>query len=713
MLVLLAAAAMGAPEITAAKGTVKIDGVLDEPEWATAPVVSDFLRFQPSDGGAPVGTTEVRILQDERAIYFGVHVSGADYPIRARITPREQFGADDQIGLYIDPFGDGQNGYIFYLNARGLQEDTRHDGGPDFESWNFSWDTVWWSEGKLRDDGYDLEIAIPFRSLKFPGGGGQQDWGLMVTRKIPSEGAKYGWPDLDRGHPRMWTQEARLHVETPKRGSGLEVVPGLTIVQQAARETPQDELIWTGWDEPLVAARPSVDLRYGLTPSIGLTATVHPDFSQVDFDETPIGLNNRFAFYFPERRPFFLDGKEYFADIPETLYSRSIVDPLYGVKSFGKEGAWSLGVVHALDRDPGASVNQDGAPGFSDADVADAYAANTVARVEHNVGDGGYVGITAADKELVGFGLPVGGGSHQLASVDAALPVGERWSLMPVIGASHTAGKGGADAISGLDYGMYVERASGVGTGVELGAYQTTEGFRRETGFLTQSGVTVGEAEVDYTLPIGESGTTFTPSVSIDHRDERDGGGGTGVWLNQETTIVGVHYVECGGGWSRTEDEGVAVDGPYFWAWYDAQAGRVLAWELGAEGGTVLDYDHYVPADTWSVSGTAILRPAAGLRLDLSYAHERLFPEDLGREIANRARGKATWQFTRELGVRALEEVTFGSERDPMLISSLLATWLYHPGTAVHVGYAETTDLAEGKAMNRTVFAKGTFLLRI
>jgi len=209
----------------------------------------------------------------------------------------------------------------------------------------------------------------------FPAGGGPHEWGLMLTRKIPSEGAKYGWPDLERNHPRMWTQAARLRVDTPKRGSGLELVPGLTIVQQAARETPTSDEIWTGWSDPLAAARPSLDLRYGLTPSIGVTATVLPDFSQIEFDETPISLNSRFACYFPERRPFFLDGKEYFADIPETLYSRSIVDPIYGVKSFGKEGAWSIGAVHAPDRSPGPSVNQDGAPGFSEAGRAGRYPA--------------------------------------------------------------------------------------------------------------------------------------------------------------------------------------------------------------------------------------------------------------------------------------------------------------------------------------------------
>lgn len=141
-LLALAAAAQTIDAAPVPDGAIRVDGVLDEAEWAAASPVTDFARFQPTGGGAPPGTTEVRFLADDRNLYVGVRVRGADYPIRARISPREQIFADDQIGLYLDPFGESQSGYIFYLNALGIQEDTRHSGGQGFEAWNMSWDTL-------------------------------------------------------------------------------------------------------------------------------------------------------------------------------------------------------------------------------------------------------------------------------------------------------------------------------------------------------------------------------------------------------------------------------------------------------------------------------------------------------------------------------------------------------------------------------------------
>jgi hypothetical protein len=166
---------MDAAPIVAVEGSPVIDGVLDDPAWASAPVVRDFLRFQPTDGGHPPGSTEVRVLYDDRNVYFSIRVRDAGTPIRARVSPRERIDADDQIGIYLDPFGRASSGYIFYFNALGLQQDIKYEGGSGFDAWNWSWDTVLFSEGRVVGDGYDLEVAIPFRSLKFPAGGGPQE----------------------------------------------------------------------------------------------------------------------------------------------------------------------------------------------------------------------------------------------------------------------------------------------------------------------------------------------------------------------------------------------------------------------------------------------------------------------------------------------------------------------------------------------------------
>ena len=439
----LAASSLGASEVPVGTGTPVVDGVIDDPAWDAATPVSDFLRFQPTDGGAPPGTTEVWFLQDEKNLYVGIRVRGADYRIRARVAPREDINEDDQIGLYLDTFGDGSGGYVFYLNPIGVQQDILAGSQGD---WNFSWDTVFSSEGHVTPDGYELEIAFPFRSLKFPSGGKPQDWGVMITRKIPAEGAKYGFPQMVRNHPRPFSQAAPLHLVPPKRGSGMELVPGLTVIEQGGRDAVGDDFAWDGVDPWWRTARPSLDARFGLTPSIGLTATINPDFSQVENDETPFALNQRYAFYFPEKRPFFLDGSDHFADLADTLYTRSIVEPIYGIKTFGHAGAWSVGALHALDQSPSASVNDAGSPGFADDDLKDALALDTVARVSHTVGDGGYAGLIVADKEILGTdGLK---GNHRLLGLDSSIPLSDRWTMFAgAQGARTAADDSGTDGL--------------------------------------------------------------------------------------------------------------------------------------------------------------------------------------------------------------------------------------------------------------------------
>ena len=168
-----------------------MDGDLDEPSWQSATPVTDFLKYTPTEGGPPPGVTEVRFLQDDRNLYVGIRVADAPYRVRARMSARERINADDQVGIYLDTFHDGRSGYIFYLNALGIQQDVRHNSG----NWNPNWDTAFRSQGRVTDDGFELEVAFPWRSLKFPSND-RQVWGLILTRKVPHEGAKYAFPDI-------------------------------------------------------------------------------------------------------------------------------------------------------------------------------------------------------------------------------------------------------------------------------------------------------------------------------------------------------------------------------------------------------------------------------------------------------------------------------------------------------------------------------------
>lgn len=727
-LLLSMGALAGSATVVSTSEPIRIDGSMDEAAWATAEPVTDFLKFQPIDGPAPPGTTQVRFLQDDKNLYVGVQVADADYRIRARISRREEINADDQIGVYLDTFKDERTGYIFYFNGLGIQQDIRV--GPGFGS--FSWNTVLRTKGRVTDDGFVLEVAIPWRSIKFPKPGDEaQTWGLILTRKIPAEGAKYSFPQTERNHPRLFTQAADLNgVRPPKRGSGLELIPSITAVQQASRDERDDPLEWVDLDPKgedaaqnwLKVVRPSLDARLGLTPNIGLAATVNPDFSQVDQDPTFIDLNQRFAFFYEERRPFFLDGTEYFADKQQTLYSRSIVDPVYGIKLSGREGAYSVGALHALDRSPAPSFNERSTPGFTEDDVVDAYAATEVARLRVDAFGQGYVGATFADKRIIGKDGAQRGASTN-AGVDVRVPLGGRWTV-DVSNQQSLTGADGSQGDWGQSTGFGVNRAGGVGTGAWLWGWDTTLGFRKETGFLNQSGLTEGGFGANHTFEPEGNVDTITPFFDFNGRVERNGEQQQFAEVGSTVVHHGIHSWDAWFGGSRIR-EGVGEDPSgkateltdvYGWfggAAYRAELSQLVTVNPRFWGGRTMDYANLAPAYTGRAAITTTLRPTPGLRLDTTVQGDMLSREDGTTARATLIRHWTTLQFTPELGMRSLVEHSAGNERDDMLVTTLLLTWLRNPGTAIHLGWIERTGLEGGAhTLNRSVFLKASVLLR-
>ncbi|MBT3221546.1 MAG: carbohydrate binding family 9 domain-containing protein, partial [Proteobacteria bacterium] len=495
-----------------------IDGQLDEPQWATAEAATQFTQFEPMDGGAPPGRTEVRFLQDERYLYVGIRVSEVDYPIRARISPREALNADDQVGIYLDTFGTQQGGFVFYFNPMGIQQDIRVTAS----SWSAAWDTVLKSRGHVIEDGYEIEVAIPWRSLKYHQDSSQ--WGLIITRKVPHLGAKYSYPDIERNHPRLFSQTVVLdNVKPAKKGSGLELIPTLTAAQQWTREDRDSPMEYHGFKPWYESIHPSIDGRFGVSPNIGVTAAIYPDFSQVEGDVTRIDLNQRFAFSYAERRPFFLEGSEYFKDMNNVLYTRSIVEPIWGIKVAGREGPWSVGVVQALDLSPSASVNEQETWGFMEEDVEDRRATNAMVRIRRDANTTGHVGITFTDKHILGTPkAPGAGGGYTGVGADTALPLGGRWFAQGSNFQSFTGDPG--DLHWGMESLALIERRPGVGTGFKALLIDRSADYRKETGFLTQAGATYGEVEVDHNFNVGRPLVdVWVPKFDIEIYEERNG----------------------------------------------------------------------------------------------------------------------------------------------------------------------------------------------
>jgi hypothetical protein len=733
----IAASALAAPapsdglDLTHLDTPIVIDGSLDDDGWARAAPVTSFQRFLPTPGGAHDSQTEVRVAQDDKHLYVGVRVTGTSHPPVARIAPREDINNDDQIGIYVDPFHDGRGGYIFYFNAHGIQQDVRFA----FGQWYPAWNTVLFAEGSIRDDGYTLEVAIPFRSLRYPDvegsrGAASQTWGVMVTRKIPDEGIKLAWPELQPNHPRLFAQAASLRgVRPPEQGTGLEIQPVLAATHQMAREEPTAPLDWTGDDLPWTdSVRPGVDARWAITPDLGIATTINPDFSQVEGDIQQINLNQRFAFFYPEQRPFFLNGLEAYTDTTETLYTRSVVDPLYGVKLSGRQGPLGLGFLHALDQSPQATIHELGSPGFEEDEVTDRVASTTFARTRFDVVENGYIGLSVADKRMLeapDFLGPTDGsppptttsGYNDLAIADAQVPIGETWTITGFAGGSISGNE--TEAIQGFGEGITIRRSPPLGTGGRLSLSDRTEGFRNEMGFLTQSGITNGGGDLFQRIQLGDGKSTYTPLVASEFFEERDGDAQRAISTSHAFNLNGIHRPELTAELRSYEQAGVQMQG---WSSELEYAGRInnaLSVRSRASTGRELDFGLLVPAVSYRGNIDLVVRPTTRLRVDAFYVRQWYQPDgdDLAR--ASRIYTRLNYQLNRAWGMRVVGATTRGDELEAEpVFASFLLTWLKSPGTEAYLGAtwnsARNSSLpSEDGLQEQVVFAKFSKLFRL
>jgi len=362
VLVLSTAAARGdVPSFGAvprATGPVEIDGRLDEAAWASALAVPLPYEVYPGDNApAPVETTAL-LLRDEKNLYIAFRALDPD-PSRVRVhyTDRDAPFRNDLVGVVLDPFLDRRRGYLFAVNPVGVQMDARaQEGGEGNVFFNVSgapsedgsWDELWYSAGVRTDSGYTTEIALPFKSLRYPRGGGPQTWGLLAFRQYPRDQRyRFQSSPLDRDDSCWFCQLGTIVLEeAPRPGLALELLPTLTglILQERAEENPDRPLETTERDAEL-----GLSGRWGITPNTSLNLALNPDFSQVEADAPQLTVNNRFALFYPERRPLFLEGADLFQTPIDVVYTRSIVDPSAVAKLTLREGDNGLGAFVAWD----------------------------------------------------------------------------------------------------------------------------------------------------------------------------------------------------------------------------------------------------------------------------------------------------------------------------------------------------------------------------
>src|SRR5262245_59477948 len=346
------------------EASIHVDGFLDEPVWRHAARLTGFSQYTPDDGRPAEYDTEVLVWYAPGAIHFGILAKAPPGSVKATLGDRDKLTGDDLVEIFLDTYNDGRQALVFGVNPLGVQSDgalsegTRRttDAVGGREATDLSPDYVYTSKGRLTEDGYEVELRVPFETLKYQGSD-VQDWRINVVRRVVSTGHEYSWVAARRAAPTFLGQSGTLQgLSGLKRGLVLDLNPFVVARATGAPQNP-------GWDYSN-EVEPGANVRLGVTPNLTLNGSVNPDFSQVESDASQVVTDPRQATFFPEKRPFFLDGIEQFTTPNNLIYTRKIVAPVASAKLAGKAGGTNVAVLVAAD-DQALSADGDHTPLFA------------------------------------------------------------------------------------------------------------------------------------------------------------------------------------------------------------------------------------------------------------------------------------------------------------------------------------------------------------
>jgi hypothetical protein len=683
----------------------KIDGLLEEAVWQQAPILCGFTQFMPIDGVPACEETEALVLYSRQAIYFGFICHYQDpSSIKATLTNRDEAFADDYVGICLDTYDDQRRAFMFIFNPLGVVGDgVRIEGGDEDYTPDFTVD----SRGRLTDEGYVVEAAIPFKSLRFPGNG-PMAWGLNVFRKTRSQSVRLSWAPIDRNQSNLLAQSGHLvGIRDVQHSRNVELNPVLTGAMTGQLDDADD--LGSSFKRDSPKPELGLNLKYLLSTNLALDATINPDFSQVEADADVVDINERFAIYFSEKRPFFLEGKDIYQTPYEIFYSRRIVDPLSGAKISGKIGPASLGFLSAVDDD---SLGN---------------AAVQVARLKWDVMGDSHLGLLATDRR-------VGGHYNSVAGFDGMIRLRRYYTL-----SFQGLGSWSDDVEDGRrhDPAWYARLAHGSRhVDVYVSAADVFPDFRAQLGYIPRTDQVEICNFTQYHYFGSENGFIQSWDPGVFYRQIYDHSP-TG-WLDRKTDwVISPQFdLNLRGGWEL----GMSYDRLY--TYYEETAfpdqtqiylwGSTPRWQMAQFGwlshfGDTAIYDQVVAGTYWYAEPWLDLYPTSRLKLNLW-----LWAQDVRRQRdgsffarARIFRVRSAYQFSRELSFRFIleasrrkyyhEDGTLDQVSKNMVVDLLLKYQL-DPVTIFYIGWGNVfgADLDHDYRRTREgVFAKASYLWRL
>lgn len=345
--------------------TIVLDGVLSEPHWQQALQVDLVYETRPNENTPARQATRAYLYEDGENLYVGFRAEETEiHELRAFVRDRDAAFDDDFVGIQLDTFNDEQRSFEFFVNPYGAQMDLLFDESTGNE--DDSWDAIWDSAGTIDEGGYSVEMVIPFRSLRFQDNNDVKTWGFEVLRVHPRDQRRiYRNVIDDRNRNCTLCRLAKLRgFKDAELGNQIELNPILTVAASESRDA-MGQMQSNGTDY-----EPGVNLKWGITPEFTIDATINPDFSQVEADNPQLAVNQTFALFFAERRPFFQEGSNYFSTDERVIYTRNVTAPDIGLKVTGRSGGHTIGTFAAQDAVTNVIIPGTFGSGFASLDEA-------------------------------------------------------------------------------------------------------------------------------------------------------------------------------------------------------------------------------------------------------------------------------------------------------------------------------------------------------
>jgi Domain of unknown function (DUF5916)/Carbohydrate family 9 binding domain-like len=713
--------------VTRATGPIQVDGVLDEPAWSNALVIDLPYEWFPGDNVTPPVRTEALVTYDHDHLYVAFRCQDPNPgAIRAHLLDRDAvttFIQDDHVGFNLDTFNDEQRAFQFRVNPLGVQVDAVFSEVTSAE--DFSWDAIWASAGKITREGWTVEIAIPFRELRFPRGSEPQTWGLEFFRSYPRD-VRYriSSRSTDRAKDCILCQENKVEgFNGMAAGKNLELDPTLTAERSDAQSPdafPNGDLA-----HGKTKTEAGLSARWGLSPNVTLSAALHPDFSQVEADAAQLAINTRFALFYPEKRPFFLEGADLFLTPLQAVFTRTVADPDWGVKLNAREARDSYGLF--VNRD---SLNNLIFPSNQGSGAAslDETVTSGVFRYRRDIGERSALGVLYTDREADDYHNRVGGldGFFRFTPSDTLrFQVLGSDTLYP--GAVAAANAQPQNTFTGdafqAQYDHFAQSWKGYLSYLDL-----SRGFRADSGFIPRVDVKTGEAQFERFFYGPPQGWWAQMSLGLHALHTTDHSGQTtdqtaevyGTFQGSRQSAAEVHFLHNKTFYNGTLfdlDQGT-VD-----VLFNPTAG--VTCELYSQLGDALDVDNTRKGRIVALQPSAELRLGRHLNLNLSYLDQKLNVAGGQLYDAQLSQAKVVYQWNVRTFVRAIFQYTdIGrnpdlyraavDRRDRNLFTQLLFSYKLNPQTVLFAGYSDTrlgVDVIQLTQTDRTFFVKVGYAL--